>query len=110
MAVEVVPRERGLRAEAAVRAARGRRAGQHDEQVGAHRGEGLLDLRLRALADGDHGDDRADADDDAEHGREGAHLVAEQRAERDAQRVQGVHASAPHCRARLRLDAGGTGC
>ena len=32
-----------------------------------------LDLRLGAVADADHGDHRADADDDAERGEDGAH-------------------------------------
>ncbi len=93
MAVEVVPRERGHRAEAALDAAAARGARQDDEDVGAHRGERLLDLRLGARADGHHGDDGADADDDAERGEERAQLVAQDGAQGDAERVEGVHAA-----------------
>jgi hypothetical protein len=38
---------------------------------------------LRAFAERDHGDDRADSDHDAEHREEGAHLVGAERAQRD---------------------------
>ena len=108
--LEIVPGERGLRAEAALRAARRRCARHDDEQVGAHRGEGLLDLRLGALADGDHGDDRGDADDDAERGEKRAHLVAQQRAERDAQGVQaGSRGRSSAARGSGSMTAG-TGC
>ena len=44
-------------------------------QVGAQALDLLLDARLRAAADRDHGDHRADADDDAEHGERAAQLV-----------------------------------
>ena len=84
---EVVPRERRHRAEAALDAARARRAGQDDEEVRPHRGERLLDLRLGARADRHHRDDRADADDDPERRQERAQLVPEDRAERDAEGV-----------------------
>ena len=53
-------------------------------------------LRLRAVADADHGDDRADADDDAERGQRRAQLVAPQRAQRDPESRE-----EPHRRARL---------
>ena len=88
---EVVPRERGHAAEAAERSARGRRAGHHDEEVRAHRREGLLHLRLRARADGHHRDDRGDADDDAERREERPHLVPQHRPECDEDRDEGVH-------------------
>ena len=42
-------------------------------------------------ADGHHRDDGADADDDAERGEERAQLVAQDGAEGDAQRLEGVH-------------------
>ncbi len=35
----------------------------------------ICSLRLRALADGHHHDDRTDADDDAEHRQQRPHLV-----------------------------------
>ena len=37
----------------------------------------LPDARLRPLADRHHDDHRADPDDDAEHGQQGAHRVLE---------------------------------
>ena len=45
-------------------------AGAHDEQVGAHRRHAVHDLAAGACGQGEHGDDGADADDDAEHGEE----------------------------------------
>jgi hypothetical protein len=36
----------------------------------------LLDALLRALADGDHGNDRTYADDDAKHGKKSSQLIA----------------------------------
>jgi len=51
-------------------AARRRRAGEHDQEIRAHRRELLLDALLRALADRDHGDHRRDADDHAERRQE----------------------------------------
>src|SRR5262249_27997018 len=56
-----------------------------------HGSERLFDLGLGALADGHHGDDRADADDDAERGEKRAHLVAQEGAHRHAQRLQQAH-------------------
>ena len=44
-------------------------------------------------ADGDHGDDRGDADDDAEHRQRRAQLVDAQRRQRDAQGGEEVHAT-----------------
>ncbi len=46
-----------------------------------------------ALADGHHGDHRADADDHPQRGEERAQLVPEQRPDRDPQRLELVH---PH--------------
>ena len=88
---EIVPRERRHAAEAAERAARRRRAGHHDEEVRPHRGERLLDLRLRAGADRHHRDDGGDADDDAERREERAHLVPQHRPERDEDGDERVH-------------------
>ena len=50
--------------------------GYDHEGVGADAGEGALDGEGRAVADLHHGDDRRDADDDAERGEQGAHDVA----------------------------------
>ena len=55
-------------------------AGPDDQQVGAHRGHAVQDLLLRAGAERQHGDDRAHADDDAQHGQKGAQLVGQQAA------------------------------
>src|SRR6185369_9663960 len=53
----------------------------------------LFDLGLGAFADADGEDDGADADDHAERRQERAHLVAHERAQGDAQRVQDAHAA-----------------
>ena len=66
-------------------------AGVDGDQVGAGRLDLLLDRRLRAAAERHHRDDRADADDHAEHRQDGPHLVAVQRLERDAQRHEYRH-------------------
>ena len=92
--LEVVLREGRLRPEAAALSARGRRSRQDDEQVRPHRGERLLDLRLRPRPDGHHRDDRADADDDPEGGQERAQLVAQDGPERHAKGLPEVHAGA----------------
>ena len=55
-------------AEAAAHAAGGEIAGKHADDVLAQAGDGRFHLRLGAVADADHGDDRGDADDDAERG------------------------------------------
>ena len=54
-------------------------AGFDPDDVGADARDGLLDLRRRAVADGDGADHRADADDDAEHRQRRAHGVPPQR-------------------------------
>ena len=46
-------------------------------------GDLRFDLRFRAVADADHRDDRADADDDAERGQNGTQFVLAQRAHGD---------------------------
>ena len=50
------------------------------EGVGAYAREGALDGEGRAVADLHHGDDRGDADDDAERGEQGPHDVPPERA------------------------------
>ena len=54
-------------------------AGLDEEQVRAQAGDLLLDGGLGPGADGDHDDDRRDADDDAQHRQERADLVLEDR-------------------------------
>jgi hypothetical protein len=56
--------QRIARARAHAHAARGHRARQQHDQVGAERLDLLLHPRLRAGPDGDHGDDRGHADND----------------------------------------------
>ena len=58
-------------------------AGEHDDQVAADGGDLFFDADFGAGADGHHGDDRRDSDDDAEHGEGGTHFINAQRAERD---------------------------
>ena len=58
--------------------ARGDAAGKNLENILPEARDLRLDLRLRSVADADHGDDRADADDDAERGEHGAQLVLAQ--------------------------------
>ena len=65
-------------------AARAELAGAREQHVGAETGKISRHLRRRAVADGDHGDDRRDADDDAEHGEEGAQRIAADGAQRQA--------------------------
>src|ERR1035437_6062029 len=63
----------GTLADAALR----RRTGRDHDEIGAEAGDRRCDLRLRAVADSDHHDYRADADHDAEHREQRAHLVLE---------------------------------
>jgi len=51
----------------------------------------LLDTSLRALADGKHGDNGCYADDDTQHGEEGAKLVVGKGAEGYFEKVCSVH-------------------
>lgn len=53
-----------------------RRAGQDNEEVSAKAFDLLAHRFVGALPDGDHRDQRGDADEDAEHGECRAHLVA----------------------------------
>jgi hypothetical protein len=66
-------------------------AGVHVDQVRPRRFHLFFDRRLRAAAERDHRDDRADADDHAEHGQDRAHLVAVERLHCDPQRHQNRH-------------------
>ena len=84
-------RQRGGHARALADAARLEVAGVDDDQVGAGRLDLLLDRRLRAAAERHHRDDRADADDHAEHRQGGPHLVAVQRLQRDPERHEYRH-------------------
>ena len=74
--------QRARAAPAGANAARGRAAGENQDDVLAEARDLRLHLRLRAIADADHRDDRADADDDAERGERGAQLVSPQSARR----------------------------
>ena len=56
-------------------------AGVYHDDVRAHLRNLGLDALLRALADGQHGDDRGHADDDAQHREEGAQFVVGQGAQ-----------------------------
>ena len=88
---------------AAARAARHRRAGQDDHEVGPEAFDLLPHRLVGALADRDHGDQRRDADEHAEHGERRAHPVAA-----DRLRCRGQHhrAERPGC-GRPRRSAGG---
>ena len=52
-----------------------RRARRDDEHVAAETRHRVLNVALDPHADGDHGDNGGDANDDAEHGEDGAHFV-----------------------------------
>ena len=75
-------RQRGGAAEAGADAARGQRAGQDHDDVGAEALDLLADRLAGAVAHGDHDDQRGDADEHAEHGERRAHLVAPDRLSR----------------------------
>ena len=90
--LRVVDREALLRAgerDAAAAAALLSRA--HREQRGAERRDAILHRLLRARAERDDRDHRADADHDAEHREQRPKLVCAQRAERDADDFSNEH-------------------
>src|SRR6266508_471066 len=89
----VVFGQRDRAADAVAQAPRGRSAGKEKDHVGSESLELLGYARLRARADGDHGDHGADTDDDAQHRQRATKLVHAQRAEGDAGAGQHVHAS-----------------
>ena len=66
-------------------AAAGEAAGKDQDHILAQGGDLGLDLRLGAVANADHGDDGAHADDHPEHGQEGPHFVAPQGAQGDSE-------------------------
>ncbi len=81
------------RAPAHVHAAPGDRSGAYKQQVRAH-GLNLLLHRLPgALPYSQHSDDRPHADDDAQHGQDGTHLIAGQGPHRDADDGKQIHNS-----------------
>ena len=91
IASRVLHRQRAGAAKPAVDAAAVDAAGEDHDHVLAQRGDARLDLRLGAVADADHGDDRAHADDDAQHGQRRPQLVPAQRAEGDFEDDEVAH-------------------
>jgi hypothetical protein len=83
----------GLRAQA--HAAGRDAAGDHQHDVGAQALHLLLHALGGAAAHGDHGDDRRHADDDAQHGEDGAQRVGGQRAQGNAEGGEEIHGAAP---------------
>ena len=85
-------------------------ARENGEDVGAQRGDPVLHRLLGAGPEGHHGDHRAHADDDAQHGEQGPELVRPDRPEGHRHRLAQQHVSAPRptaaavaaCRARPR--------
>src|SRR5581483_2746157 len=68
---------------------------EDQNEIRAHLLELVGDSRLGALQDGDHHNDGADTDDDAEHGQRGAELVGAQVCEGDLYAVPEVHGFLP---------------
>ena len=68
-------------------------AGEDDDHVRAQALELPLHQAAGALADRDHRGHRGDADDDAQHGQAGPHLVLAQGPQGDAKSQQQVHAA-----------------
>src|SRR5439155_22736709 len=62
-------------------------AGLDPDHVVADTADLLLDLVGRPLAHRHAADDRAHADDDAQHGQNAAHLVARERSQRDSKQL-----------------------
>ena len=63
------------------------------EQIAAELGQIRGHLGRRAVADRHHGDDRADADDDAEHGQKRAQRIAQDRLQSQLDRLIDHHAA-----------------
>jgi site-specific recombinase XerC len=77
--------------------AAGDRAGQYQQDVAADAGDLLRDDVAGAGAHRHHGDHCGDADDDPQHGQEGAHLVDPERPQGDSQRLSEIgHGSTTH--------------
>ena len=71
-------------------------AGRADrQQVGAEAGQPAGDVRRGPLADADEGDDRGDADDDAEHRQGGAQPARPQARQREPEQLEDAHADDP---------------
>ena len=87
----VLDRQRAGAAKTGADAAAVDAAGEDQDDVLAEGGDAGLDLGLGAVADADHGDDRADADDDAQHGQRRPQLVPAQRAEGDFEDDEVAH-------------------
>ena len=108
-------RERAGAAEAGADAAGGRRARQDHDDIGAEALDLLAHRLVGALADGDHDDERGDADEHAEHGQRRAHLVAPDRLRRREQdhQPEGQEAAGRQCgeprRRRRREERGALG-
>ena len=68
-----------------------------------------LQRRLRPFADGEHGDQGRDADEDAEHGQRGAQLVSADAARRGDERHPNERSGLPPARRILRLVPAGNG-
>ena len=65
------------------------------QQVRAEAGQPVGDVRRRALADADEGDDRGDADDDAEHRQRGPQPARPQARQREPEQLEEAHADDP---------------
>ena len=74
-----------------------KRVVQHHDVAGIHRSG--VDRRPRARGQRDHGDHRGDADDHAQGGQHGAHLVGAQRVDRHPESLPNVHLGSPRSRA-----------
>ena len=81
---------------------------RHRQQVRAEAVEPVRDVRGRALADADEGDDRGDADDHAEHRQRGAEPARAQAREGQAEEFARAHAAIQSV-AQVDLPAGGLG-
>ena len=66
-------------------------ARMNHNHVRPHLADLRLDAPFGALADGQHGDDRRDPDDDAEHREESAQLVVAERPDRDFEKIGDMH-------------------
>src|SRR5262249_2436596 len=66
-------------------------AGKNQDHILAKTGNLGLELSLGAIADADHRDHRGDADDDAEHGKNGAQFVSAEGLYRNSYRGEASH-------------------
>ena len=102
-------RERGGAALAAAHPAHGGGARDDHQKIGSEALDLLADRLVRALTDRDHGDQRGYADEDAQHGERGSHLVAGERLQCSGHDHQGegLHSAraAAACDRRRRLSS-----